>query len=55
MCIFPCRVVIRQVGMETQKRHVLALFDRDTRMAVNVSEQNVIDVTQKQVDKTVRV
>ena len=44
---------IRQVGMERQKRHVLAPFDRDTRIAVNVSEHGGIDVALKQVDKTI--
>ena len=40
---------IRQVGMERQKRHMLAPFERDTRIAGNVSEHGGIDVTPKQV------
>ena len=38
---------IHQLGMERQKRHVLAPFDRDTRIVANVLEHGVvhIDVT----------
>ena len=45
---------IRQVGMERQKCHVLAPYDRDTRIAANVSEHGGIGVTPKQIDKIVQ-
>ena len=40
--------------MERQKRHVLTPFDLDTRIAANVSEHAGIDVTPKQIDKTIQ-